>query len=36
VGGWQGFGPGAPLLFGSALALLAVTLFAAWVPSDPG
>jgi MFS family permease len=36
VGGWQGFGPGAPFLFGSALALLAVTLFAAWVPSDPG
>lgn len=36
VGGWQGFGPGAPFFFGSALALLAVTLFAAWVPSEPG
>lgn len=33
VGGWQGFGPSAPFIFGAALALLAVGLFVIWVPS---
>jgi len=32
VGGWQGFGPGAPFFFGAALALVAVLLLALWLP----
>ncbi len=32
VGGWKGFGPSAPFLFGSALALLAAVLMAIWNP----
>jgi hypothetical protein len=35
VGSWQGFGPSAPFLFGSALAMLAVILFIFWKPSKP-
>ncbi len=30
VGAWQGFGPSAPFLFGSALALLAAGLLWSW------
>ena len=32
IGGWSGFGPSAPFLFGAALALLAVALLAWWLP----
>jgi len=32
VGGWTGFGPGAPFFFGAAMALTAVLLFIFWVP----
>ncbi len=32
VGGWQGFGPGAPFLFGAGTALLAVLLFVLCMP----
>ncbi len=32
VGGWKGFGPGAPFLFGAALALVAGALLAWWLP----
>jgi len=32
VGGWQGFGPSAPFLFGAALAGLAAVMMAAWKP----
>ncbi len=32
VGGWQGFGPSAPFLFGAALAGLAAILMAVWKP----
>ena len=32
VGGWSGFGPSAPFLFGAALAGVACLLFARWVP----
>jgi MFS family permease len=32
MGGWSGFGPSAPFLFGAALALLAVALLAWWLP----
>jgi MFS family permease len=35
VGTWQGFGPSAPFLAGSVLALIAVALFAAWRPPMP-
>lgn len=35
AGSWRGFGPQAPFLLGSALALLATVLFIAWVPSSP-
>lgn len=33
TGGWRGFGPSAPFLFGAALALIAVILFILWKPS---
>lgn len=33
AGGWSGFGPSAPFLFGGALALLAALLMAFWMPS---
>jgi MFS family permease len=32
VGGWGGFGPAAPFLFGGSLALLAAVLMAVWRP----
>jgi len=32
IGGWQGFGPSAPFLFGATLALLAAVLMALWKP----
>ncbi|MBN1218510.1 MAG: MFS transporter [Anaerolineae bacterium] len=32
VGGWPGFGPGAPFLFGAGLALVAVVLLIMWQP----
>ena len=32
VGGWQGFGPSAPFLFGAVLAGLAAVMMAAWKP----
>jgi MFS family permease len=32
LGGWQGFGPAAPFVFGAGLALLAVMMFVLWVP----
>jgi MFS family permease len=32
VGGWSGFGPGAPFLFGAVLAGLAALLMAVWMP----
>ncbi len=32
IGGWHGFGPAAPFLWGGALALLAAILMAAWRP----
>ncbi|MEN6408097.1 MAG: MFS transporter [Anaerolineaceae bacterium] len=32
VGGWQGFGPSAPFLFGAALSLLAAVLMITWMP----
>ena len=34
VGGWQGFGPSAPFIFGSVLALLAAALMAIWHPAQ--
>jgi len=33
VGSWQGFGPAAPFLFGSALAFIAAILLGFWKPS---
>jgi MFS family permease len=33
IGGWGGFGPGAPFLAGAGLALLAVVLYVSWYPS---
>jgi MFS family permease len=33
AGGWAGFGPRAPFLFGAALALIAASLFVMWVPA---
>jgi MFS family permease len=33
VGAWGGFGPGAPFLFGTALAVIAVALLVAWLPA---
>jgi MFS family permease len=33
AGSWQGFGAGAPFLFGAAMALLATALMAFWMPS---
>jgi MFS family permease len=35
VGTWAGFGPSAPFLFGSALALLAALLMLVWKPAAP-
>ncbi len=32
VGGWPGFGPSAPFLFGGVLALIAAALMAVWKP----
>lgn len=32
VGGWKGFGPSAPFLFGGSLALIAALLMAFWLP----
>jgi MFS family permease len=32
LGGWAGFGPAAPFLFGAAMALVAVVLLVAWLP----
>jgi MFS family permease len=32
IGSWQGFGPSAPFLFGGALAAIAATLMAVWMP----
>ncbi|MBE2221444.1 MAG: MFS transporter [Anaerolineae bacterium] len=32
LGGWTGFGPSAPFIFGAMMALTAVLLFAFWVP----
>jgi MFS family permease len=32
VGGWPGFGPGAPFFFGAALATVAVVLLVLWLP----
>ncbi len=34
IGGWSGFGPSAPFLFGAALALIASGLFLLWVPAS--
>jgi MFS family permease len=34
VGAWGGFGPGAPFLFGAALALSAAVLLTAWLPRN--
>lgn len=34
IGGWTGFGPAAPFLFGGALALLATALLWRWVGGD--
>jgi len=34
VGGWQGFGPSAPFLFGATLALTAAVLMILWKPPD--
>ena len=34
VGGWAGFGPSAPFLFGAGMALLAVVLLMLWLPGD--
>lgn len=36
LGAWQGFGPRAPFMFGAVLAVLAVLLFAFWVPGRVG
>jgi MFS family permease len=33
LGGWGGFGPSAPFLFGGAMALLAALLMAFWMPN---
>jgi len=33
VGGWDGFGPQAPFLFGAALALVAAALMWRWLPT---
>ncbi len=32
IGGWPGFGPSAPFLFGGSLALIAALLMALWMP----
>ena len=33
IGGWQGFGPAAPFLFGGSLALAAAVLMLVWMPA---
>ena len=33
IGGWSGFGPSAPFLFGGTLAVIAALLMAFWMPS---
>ncbi len=33
VGGWTGFGPAAPFLFGAAMSLVAVLLLLLWLPA---
>jgi MFS family permease len=33
IGGWQGFGPAAPFLFGGSLALVAAVLMLVWMPA---
>jgi MFS family permease len=35
VGDWSGFGPAAPFLFGSLLAVVAALLLQIWVPTEP-
>lgn len=35
AGGWAGFGPSAPFLFGGSLALVAAVLMAVWLPGVP-
>ena len=35
VGGWQGFGPSAPFLFGAIMALAAAVLMLLWQPAAP-
>lgn len=34
VGGWSGFGPAAPFLFGAAMSLVAVLLLLLWLPAQ--
>ena len=36
AGGWKGFGPSAPFLFGGTLALIAAVLMMVWMPKTPG
>ena len=36
MGGWQGFGPAAPFLFGGGLAILAAIALAFWHPKRLG
>jgi MFS family permease len=36
VGGWAGFGPGAPFFFGAVLALIAAVCLARWLPAATG
>jgi MFS family permease len=36
AGGWSGFGPAAPFLFGGTLALIAALLMAVWLPRVQG
>ncbi|MGQ9903165.1 MAG: MFS transporter [Anaerolineae bacterium] len=35
LGGWEGFGPSAPFLFGGAMALIAAALMWTWQPASP-
>jgi MFS family permease len=35
IGGWGGFGPSAPFLFGGSLALIASILMLVWMPKSP-
>ncbi|MER2600008.1 MAG: MFS transporter [Caldilineales bacterium] len=36
AGGWNGFGPAAPFIFGAGMALLAVALLLWWMPRNDG